>query len=113
MASWSGRNRVSSPDQPRRESVYRTAQAKYVANRDKDASAPWRQWLRERYAKHWYLLGCLVLDIAAAATILQNGVPPTQWWQYVLAVLALVALSYVEYKGLQRFWPPEYAEPES
>lgn len=112
LSPWTGRNRVSSSrDRLQRESVFRTAQERYAANRDKDASASWKTWLRERYARQWYFIGCLVLDVAVVATLLQNGMPPPEWWQYVLAVLAVAGLTYAEFKGLRRWWPTENVKP--
>ena len=80
---------------------------RYLRNREKDANAPWRQWLRERYARYWYGIGCLFLDIVIAGTILQGGPSPTQAWQYALAAVLVVGVTVLEVKGYMWIWPPE------
>lgn len=64
-------------------------------------------WLRDRYAKYWYGVGCVVLDVVLIGYILHFDASPTQPWQYALAVVALIALAYVEVKGFERLWPRE------
>ncbi len=83
---------------------------RYLENRDKDAGAPWREWLWERYARYWYGVGCLFLDVIVAGTVLQVGAAP-DWWQYLLAVALVIGLGFVEFKGYGRLWPRPPLEP--
>ncbi len=52
-------------------------------------------------------MGCLFFDVVVAGTITDNGVSPTQPWQYGLAVVLVVGLVFLEFMGFQRLWPPE------
>ena len=98
MASSSGARRA--------DSTYRSTQQRYLENREKDLTLPWRHWLRERYARYWYGLACFALDLIAAGTVLQVGTgSPPDAWQYALAIVLVLVLSYVEYRGYQRLWP--------
>lgn len=77
-----------------------------MENRYTDATVPWRQWFRERYARYWYGVGCLFLDLVIAGTVLTLGSPPTQAWQYGGAMAAVVVLAYLEFRGYLWLWPP-------
>jgi hypothetical protein len=93
-----------------RETVFHRAKTRYLQNREVDAGAPWREWLWERYARYWYGVGCLFLDVIVAGTVLQGGVTPTQWWQYGAAVLLVIGLAFLEFKGYRRLWKSEPIE---
>lgn len=64
------------------------------------------KWARERYAKQWYGVGCIILDVMVAGTILQSA-DPSQIWPYPLSAAVVLGLGYLELKGLRRFWPPK------
>ncbi len=85
---------------------YRSFRERYVESRAKDLTLPWRQWLRERYLRYWYLLGVFLLDLLVAGTVLQfgTGLPP-EAWQYGLAIVLVIFLAYPEYLGYRRWWP--------
>jgi hypothetical protein len=93
------------------ESTYRARRQRYLENREKDLSLSWRGWLRERYARYWYLLGAFLLDLFAGGSVLQfgTGLPP-EAWQYALAIVLVIVLAYPEYLGYRRFWPPDPME---
>ena len=92
----------SDPQRPTR--VFRSFKERYEADREFDAKAPWRDWVRQRYAKQWYAFGCALLDVMVVGTILQVA-GPSQLWPYGLSIMIVVGLTYLELKGLQRFWP--------
>ncbi len=98
------------PDRAERPSLVGPSR-RYYENREKDVALPWRRWLRERYARYWYILGAFLLDLIVAGTILQfdTGVPPAGW-QYALAAVVVVVLLYPEYLGYRRLWPPAALE---
>lgn len=102
---------VSDPREMRPEPSERVSLARpsrrYYENREKDMSLSWRTWLRDRYARYWYLLGVFLLDLLVAGTALEfgTGLPPATW-QYVLALVLVIALAYPEYYGYRRLWPP-------
>ena len=107
MASSSGplrRDRVA-------DSGYRSFRERSLENREKDLTLPWRHWLRERYARYWYLLGVFLLDLLVAGTILQfdTGAAP-ETWQYALAIVVVIVLAYPECLGYRRLWPPHPME---
>jgi hypothetical protein len=89
-----------------RPPVFRSIKKRYGENREFDAKAPWREWVRERYAKQWYGIACVVLDVMLVGTILQST-DPSQVWPYLLSAAVVVGLSYLELKVLRRFWPPK------
>ena len=99
------------PLEPRGRSSLVRPGRKYYENRAKDLTMSWRTWLWERYARYWYLLGCLLLDLVVAGTVLQvfSG-SPIEAWQYALALVLVVALAYPEYLGYERLWPPRPPE---
>ncbi len=103
MVSGSGSTR---PDRAAESSWFRPG-GKYYENREKDLSLSWRKWLRDRYARYWYILGVFLLDLLVGGTVLQfgTGLPPATW-QYGLAVVLVVVLVYPEYYGYHRLWPP-------
>ncbi len=81
--------------------------ARRLENREKDLTLTWRQWVRQRYARYWYLLGCLLLNMVIVGTILQVfSASPIVAWQYALAIVVVIALLYPEYLGYHRLWPP-------
>lgn len=92
------------PEPPAR--VFRSIKERYDENRDLDMHGSWREWLRDRYAKYWYGLGCIALDSMVAGTII-NVADPTQAWSYAAAVAAVLGLAYLEFRGYLRFWPPK------
>lgn len=84
---------------------------KYYENREKDLTMSWRAWLWERYARYWYLLGCLLLDLVVAGTVLQVFIASAiEAWQVGLAIVLVLALAYPEYLGYERLWPPSPLE---
>jgi len=95
----------SESEQPRTP-VFTSIKKRYDQNREFDAKAPWREWLRERYAKQWYAIGCVALDVMLVWAIL-DAVDLSQVWPYLLCVAIILGLGYLEIKGLQRFWPPK------
>ena len=103
MASDLGSTR---PDRAEDSSIFRPGH-RYYENREKDRSLSWRSWLRDRYARYWYLLGVFLLDLFVAGTVLEfgTGLPPATW-QYVLALVLVIVLVYPEYYGYHRLWPP-------
>jgi hypothetical protein len=106
-----GRNsNVASRDQPQFQSVFASTHDRYLRNREIDAKATWWEWLRQRYAKYWYGIGCLAFDILLLGTILGSGEYAVQAWQYALALVFGVALVFVEVKGFLWFWPPGSTE---
>ena len=92
---------------PLRDTTSSRLRERYLENREKDASAPWTEWLRERYARYWYGIGCLFLVVVIAGVVLQAGPSPTQAWQYFTAVALIGALTYLEFRGYRWLWPPE------
>ncbi len=98
---------VGAPPPDRVDPSQQTRRQRYVENRQKDLNLSWKRWLRDRYARYWFLLGCLLLDLVVAGTVLQvfTG-SPIDWWQYALAIALVIALAYPEYLGYQRLWPP-------
>ena len=78
-----------------------------LRNREFDRTAPWRVWLRERYARYWYAVGCLFVDMIIAATVLQGGVVPAEAWQYAVALALVASLTILELLGYRKLWPPE------
>ncbi len=78
----------------------------YYENREKDVTLSWRRWLRDRYARYWYLLGSLAVDLIVPGTILQfdTGAPP-EAWEIALATVVAIVLVYLEYRGYRKFWP--------
>ena len=97
-------NSDSDPDRPPR--VFHSVRQRYRENRDFDANASWREWLRERYAKYWYGIGSFVLDGMVVGVILAST-DSSQVWPVVLAAALVVGLLYLELLGLRRFWPPK------
>ncbi len=95
------------PESPPRDQTLARAKERYLRNRQRDANAPWREWLRDRYARYWYIIGCLFLALVIAETIIMLGPPPTQLWQYGAASLAVVVLAFFAIKGYLRLWPPK------
>ena len=87
--------------------VFETLKHRSEANRQRDAAAPWREWLWERYARYWYGVGCLFLDVVVAGTVVQSGDGPTPTWQYAAAVALVIGLLFVEFKGYGWLWPRE------
>ncbi len=96
---------VTDPDPQRR--AFRSLKERRDAARDFDATASWREWARERYAKQWYGIGCVLLDAMVVGTILQST-DPSQVWPILLSAAIVVGLAYLELKGLRRFWPPKH-----
>ncbi len=86
--------------------VFRSIKERYDENREIDMHASWREWLRERYAKYWYGIGCLALDGMVAGTILGLA-DPSQGWPVAGAIAAVLGLVYLEFRGYLRFWPPK------
>ena len=85
----------------------RSSRQQRLENREKDLTLSWRQWLRDRYARYWYILGCLVLDLLVAGVVLQFGTgTPPEPWQDALAIALVIVLAYPEYRGYVRLWPP-------
>lgn len=93
-----------------REPVLSRMKERYFENRELDAGAPWKEWLWHRYARYWYGIGCLFLDVVVLGTVLQSG-PAPDWWQYLLAVALVIGLGFVEFKGYGRLWPRPPLEP--
>ncbi len=90
--------------------MFRSVRERYHANREIDAQAPWREWLWRRYARFWYGIGCLFVDVVVAGTLVQTGTTSGEVWPYAAAVAAVVALTYLEFKGYGRLWPVGHRE---
>ncbi len=69
-------------------------------------TASWREWFRQRYAKALYGVGSFLFDGLVVAVTLQTT-DASQIWPYVLSFVLVVGLTYVEFLGLRRFWPPK------
>ncbi len=93
------------PDSEGRFSLVRPSR-RYYENREKDLTMSWRTWLRDRYARYWYLLGCLLLDLVVAGTVLQVFTASAiASWQYGLAIVLVIALAVPEVLVYRRLWP--------
>lgn len=86
----------------------RTRRERYRERVDFDSNASWKDWLRQRYAKTWYLVGCLFLD-GMLVTAALSPADLSQPWPYLEAAGILAGLGVLEFLGLRHFWPPKPA----
>lgn len=68
------------------------------------AKMPWWDWFVHDYARYWYVLGAISLDVFLGLSLVQTF-NMTDAPGLVSVIAVLVAVSAVEVSGFLRLWP--------
>ena len=81
------------------------AEESHRERRHRDATMGWREWLGDRYAKYWFAVGVLFLDIVVSGLVLQGDSPPVPPWRYGVALAFVLGSAYPAVLLYRRLWP--------
>ena len=69
----------------------------------------WREWLRGTYAKYWYGIICLFVDVVVALELSKSVEYP---WSYLLPFIVVSALVLVQWQFYLKLWSKKRARSE-
>jgi len=72
--------------------------------RRKEAEMDWADWLKRQYARYWYFVLCLFLDVMFIGGFLGLVPRPTPGYVYALAFILLIPIIGIEYRIYGMIW---------
>jgi len=85
----------------RRIEVERSEEPEEIDVPDKFKESSWSEWVRNSYAKWWYGILCMFLDLLLAIEISNRLYAP---WNYFIPTIVVILLLIIELYIFHRIW---------